>query len=138
MKKQAGPAGTVDEYIKAFPQDIRKILEKVRAVIRSTAPAAVEKISYLMPTYWLNGNLVYFAGYKKHIGFYPAPSAIIAFQKELSPYATSRGAVQFPIVKPMPLALIRKMVAFRVRACATARTSPGTRALPRAARYRSG
>ncbi|MBE3118269.1 MAG: DUF1801 domain-containing protein [Spirochaetes bacterium] len=115
MKKQAGPAGTVDEYIKSFPQNIRKILEKIRGTIRSAAPSAVEKISYRMPTYWLNGNLVHFAGCAKHIGFYPTPSAITAFQKELSPYETSKGAVQFPIVRPMPLGLIRKMVAFRVR-----------------------
>lgn len=128
----------VDEYIKGFPRDVRKILEKVRETIRGAAPAAVEKISYRMPTYWMNGNLVHFAGCKNHIGFYPTPGAITAFQKELSPYETSKGAVQFPIDRPMPLALIRKMVAFQGRACATGRTSPETRARPRAARYRSG
>ena len=128
----------VDEYIKGFPRDVRKILEKVRETIRSAAPAAVEKISYRMPTYWMNGNLVHFAGCKNHIGFYPTPGTITAFQKELSPYETSKGAVQFPLDRPMPLVLIRKMVAFQVRACAPARTSHGTPARPRAARYRSG
>ena len=103
----------IDEYIGIFPEEVQVILEQVRATIRQAAPGATEKISYAMPTFYLHGNLVYFAAYKNHIGFYPSTSGIIAFQKEISGYKNSKGAVQFPIDQPMPLDLIAEMVKFR-------------------------
>jgi uncharacterized protein YdhG (YjbR/CyaY superfamily) len=104
-----------NEYIAAFPKDTQLILEKLRAVIKKAAPTATEKISYAMPTFYLDGNLVHFAAYEYHIGFYPAPSAIIAFETALSSYKTSKGAIQFPIDQPLPIALITKIVQFRVK-----------------------
>ncbi|TLY08867.1 MAG: hypothetical protein E6K85_07265 [Thaumarchaeota archaeon] len=107
---------TIDEYIKIFPQDVQSILERMRQTIRKATPEAVESISYQMPTFKLNGkNLVYFAGYKNHIGFYPVPSGIRAFKKELSQYKTGKGSVQFPIDKPVPYDLVKKIVMFRVK-----------------------
>lgn len=106
---------TIDEYIAAFPREVQGILKTVRRKIGESAPAAQEAISYGIPTFKLNGNLVHFAAFKNHIGFYPAPSAIVAFKKELSRYKTSKGAIQFPIDKPMPLPLIGRMVKFRVK-----------------------
>jgi len=107
---------TIDEYIKIFLQDVQSILERMRQTIRKAAPEAVESISYQMPTFKLNGkNLVYFAGYKNHIGFYPVPSGIRAFKKELSQYKTGKGSVQFPIDKPVPYDLVKKIVMFRVK-----------------------
>ncbi|HTB32980.1 MAG TPA: DUF1801 domain-containing protein [Bacteroidia bacterium] len=107
---------SVDEYISGFPEETRELLEKVRAAIQDVAPEAEEVISYMMPGYKLNGSLVWFAGFKNHIGFYPrGSSAIIAFEKELAGYKTSKGAVQFPMDKPMPIALIKKMVKYRVK-----------------------
>ena len=103
----------IDEYIGTFPEEVQVILEQVRATIRQAAPEATEKISYAMPTFYLHGNLVYFAAYKNHIGFYPSTSGILAFQKEISGYKNSKGAVQFPIDQPMPLDLIAEMVKFR-------------------------
>ena len=108
-------AESIDSYIKEFPKDVREILKKLRAVIKQAAPEAEEVINYGIPTFKLEGNLVHFAGYKNHIGFYPAPSGIKAFQKELSAYKSSKGAVQFPLDKPLPEALIGKMVRYRVR-----------------------
>jgi uncharacterized protein YdhG (YjbR/CyaY superfamily) len=105
---------SIDEYIATFPKETQKILEKIRATIKASAPDAEEKISYQMPTYFLKGNLVHFAAYKKHIGFYPTPSGIQAFKNELSPYKGAKGSVQFPIDKPMPLELISKIVKLRV------------------------
>lgn len=106
---------SVDEYISGFPEETRELLEKVRAVIKETAPEAEEVISYMMPGYKLNGMLVWFAGFKNHIGFYPrGSSAIDAFKKELAGYKTSKGAIQFPKDKPLPIALIKKMVKYRV------------------------
>lgn len=105
---------SIDEYISNFPPEIQEILEKVRKVIKEAAPEATEKIGYQMPTFVLHGNLVHFAAYKKHIGFYPAPSGIIAFQEELSRYKGAKGSIQFPLDKPMPYALIREIVKFRV------------------------
>ena len=106
---------TIDEYIKTFPKDIRKILETVRQTIKYAAPKAVEAISYQIPTFKLNGNLVHFAAFKNHVGFYPGSKAIEIFQKELTKYKSSKGAVQFPIDKPMPLSLIQKIVKHRVK-----------------------
>ncbi|EMF99079.1 PF08818 domain protein [Leptospira borgpetersenii str. 200701203] len=106
---------SVDDYISRFPEDIRKILEELRSVIRKSAPKAEEKISYQIPAFVFHGNLVYFAAYKKHIGFYPTSSGIKAFQNELIGYKTSKGAVQFPIDRPLPLKLIAKIVTYRVK-----------------------
>ncbi|EMY76269.1 PF08818 domain protein [Leptospira weilii serovar Ranarum str. ICFT] len=105
----------IDDYINRFPEDTRKILEELRSVIRESAPNAEEKISYQMPAFAFYGNLVYFAAYKKHIGFYPTSSGIRAFQSELAKYKTSKGAVQFPIDQPLPLTLIAKIVKYRVK-----------------------
>ena len=109
MKKSAN----VDEYIENFPAAIQKKLKQVRATIKKTAPQAEEVISYGMPAYKQNGILVYFAGYKNHIGFYAVPTGHKAFKKELSAYKGGRGSVQFPMDKPLPLDLIAKMVKFR-------------------------
>ncbi len=106
----------IDAYIAGFPDDIQKILQRVRRTIRDTAPQATETISYAIPTFDLHGkHLVHFAGYKHHIGFYPTSSGIAAFQKDIAQYKNSKGAVQFPIDKPIPWALIKKIVAFRVQ-----------------------
>ena len=106
---------TIDEYIRTFPKDVQTILEKMRKTIREAAPGAVETISYQMPTFKLNGRgLVYFAAFKNHIGFYPIPSGVEAFEKELSPYKQGKGSVQFPIDQPVPYDLVRRIVTFRV------------------------
>ena len=105
---------SIDEYIGTFPQEIQTLLEQVRATIRQAAPEAEEAIKYAMPTFVLNGNLVHFAAFKHHIGFYPVPSGIEAFKKELSVYKGAKGSVQFPLDQPMPLELISKIVKFRV------------------------
>ncbi len=113
--KQKTENGPVDIYIAGFPKETQVLLEKMRAKIKKAASSAEETIAYGIPTFKLNGNLVHFAGYKKHIGFYPAPSAIKAFEKELSIYEGAKGSVQFPIDKPLPLALVTKIVQFRVK-----------------------
>jgi uncharacterized protein YdhG (YjbR/CyaY superfamily) len=104
----------IDSYIASFPQKTQELLTQVRTTIRQAAPEAQEAIKYGMPTYVLNGNLVHFAGYQHHIGFYPIPSGIEAFKQELSVYKKGKGSVQFPLDKPLPIDLISKMVAFRV------------------------
>jgi len=114
MDSKKNGINSIDEYIATFPKDIQKILEELRATIKAAAPDAEEKISYQMPTFFLNGNLVHFAAFKKHIGFYPTPSGIEAFQKELSVYDGAKGSVQFPLDKPMPLKLTSRIVKFRV------------------------
>ena len=107
---------TIDEYIKAFPKDVQNILEKMRETIRKAAPEAVEAISYQMPTFKLNGkNLVFFAAFKNHMGFYPIPSGIEAFKEELSPYKQGKGSIQFPLDKPIPYELVEKIVKYRVK-----------------------
>lgn len=107
---------TMDEYIKTFPKDVQSILEEMRNTIRKAAPEATEAISYQMPTFRLNGkNLVHFAAFKNHVGFYPIPSAIKAFERELSQYKQGKGSVQFPIDKRIPHNLLRKIVIFRVK-----------------------
>jgi uncharacterized protein YdhG (YjbR/CyaY superfamily) len=113
MKKTQ--AGNIDQYIDAFPKDIQKALQQMRTAIRKAAPEAEETISYAIPTFKLNGNLVHFAAFKNHIGFYPAPSGIEAFKDELSDYEGAKGSVQFPLDKPLPLALITRIVKFRVK-----------------------
>ncbi len=104
---------TIDEYIAQQPADVQPVLQQIRSVIRDAAPEVTEKISYQMPTFYLNGNLVHFAAYKGHIGFYPTPSGTEQFEQELSAYKRSKGAVQFPLDQPMPYELIRRMVQFR-------------------------
>lgn len=105
----------IDEYIADFPLDIQEILKKVRATIKKAAPDAEEIINYGIPTFTLKGNLVHFAGFKTHIGFYPTPSGIVKFKKELSAYKGAKGSVQFPLDKPIPYGLITKIVKFRVK-----------------------
>lgn len=106
---------TVDEYIQQFPRNIQTILEEIRTVIKTAAPTAKERIAYQMPTYTLKKNLIHFAAFKNHIGLYPTPSGTEAFEKELSAYVRGKGSVQFPLDKPMPLDLIRRIVLFRVQ-----------------------
>lgn len=105
---------SIDEYIAIFPPDIQKKLQDIRTVVRAAAPEAVERISYQMPAFFLKGNLVYFAVHKQHIGFYPAPSGIETFAKDLAQFKHSKGAVQFPLDQPMPLDLIARIVKYRV------------------------
>ena len=105
---------SIDENIFRFSLDVQGILEMLRKVIKESAPDAEEKISYQMPTFVLHGNLVHFAAYKNHIGFYPTPSGIDAFKDELSEFKGAKGSVQFPIEKPIPYELISKIVKFRV------------------------
>ena len=106
---------TIDDYILSFPKATQIILKKIRKAIKEEAPEATEAISYGMPTFKLNGNLVHFAAYKHHIGFYPTPSGVEAFKKDLEKFKTSKGAIQFPIDKPMPLDLFKKIVKYRVK-----------------------
>jgi uncharacterized protein YdhG (YjbR/CyaY superfamily) len=105
----------IDEYIRLFPDDIQAPLQSLRQTIREAAPDAKETISYQMPAFKQNGILVYFAAFKKHIGFYPTSSGIEAFREELSAYEGSKGTVRFPIDKPLPLDLVRDIVKFRVQ-----------------------
>jgi uncharacterized protein YdhG (YjbR/CyaY superfamily) len=104
----------IDAYIAASPADVRKLLETMRATIHAAAPDAQEIISYSMPAFAQQGNLVYFSAAKQHIGFYPTPSAIKEFAQDLADYKSSKGAVQFPLDKPLPVDLITRMVQFRV------------------------
>jgi uncharacterized protein YdhG (YjbR/CyaY superfamily) len=107
---------TIDEFIASYPKNVRDVLEELRRAIRESAPNAEETISYGIPTFDLNGrHLVHFSAYKNHVGFYPTSSGIKAFKKELSPFKTSKGTVQFPLNKPIPLDLVKKIVKFRVK-----------------------
>jgi len=115
MSSKKNQFKTIDEYINTVSEESRKILEKLRQVVRDAAPEAEETINYQIPTFKLNGNLVHFAAYKKHIGFYPTPSGIEAFKNELSSYELSKGSVKFPLNKPIPFDLIKKIVDFRVK-----------------------
>jgi uncharacterized protein YdhG (YjbR/CyaY superfamily) len=115
MTTKTAPVKTVDDYIAEFPPDMQVNLEQLRHLIKKAAPMAEEKISYGMPAFMLEGSLVYFGGWKHHIGFYPLPSAIKAFKKELSVYEGAKGSIKFPADKPLPVALISKMVKFRVK-----------------------
>ncbi|MCE5259899.1 MAG: DUF1801 domain-containing protein [Chloroflexi bacterium] len=112
MQKRAAYT-TIDAYIASFPEEIQERLQAMRAAIHAAAPAATEKISYQMPTFYLEGNLVHFAALKRHIGFYPTPSAIEAFREELARYASSKGAVQFPLDEALPLELVGRITRFR-------------------------
>ena len=106
---------SIDHYIDNFPKEIQVILQRIRKVIKRAAPEAQETISYQIPTFKLNGNLVHFAAYKKHIGFYPEPSGIDAFKDELSEFEFSKGSAKFPLNKPIPFDLIQKIVEYRVK-----------------------
>lgn len=106
---------TIDEYINTFPEDVRTILNELRQTIKEAAPEAEETINYQMPTFSLHGNLVHFGAFKDHIGFYPTPTGIEAFKKELAPYKGAKGSVQFPIDQPLPLPLLRRIVEYRVK-----------------------
>lgn len=114
MNKTPTPIN-IDAYIAGFPKDIQVILEQIRETIKQAAPEATEAIKYAIPTFMFKGNLVHFAAFKNHIGFYAAPSGNETFQKELSEYKQGKGSIQFPLDKPMPLSLISKMVKFRVQ-----------------------
>lgn len=108
-------AESVDKYIEQFPADVQERLEQMRKTIRDTAPTAEEMISYAIPSYRLNGMLVHFAAFSKHIGFYPGAGGIAEFADELTGYKTSKGTVQFPFGKPLPLELVKRIVEFRVK-----------------------
>ena len=105
---------SIDEYIAAQPETVQSLLQQIRSAIALAAPNATEKISYQMPTFYLNGNLVHFAACEKHIGFYPTPSGVKAFEKELDGYKYAKGSIQFPTDRPLPMTLIRKIVKYRV------------------------
>ena len=115
MPNQKSTNKEVDKYIARFPKDVQSILEKIRKTIRKSAPKAEETINYGIPTFTLEGNLAHFAGFKSHIGFYPAPSGIEKFKKELSTNEGAKGSVQFPLDQPIPYELIGKIVKFRVK-----------------------
>lgn len=114
MKKGMIAPRNIDEYIAGFPREVQEKLQRMRMAIRRAAPKAEEAIKYAMPTFTLNGNLVHFAAYKNHIGFYPAPRALQEFSAELSKYEGSKGAVRFPLDKPLPIGLIQRIVKYRV------------------------
>lgn len=105
----------IDEYIAGFPEDTQEKLERIRTVIRKAAPQATEIISYNMPAFALEGSLVYFAGYKHHIGFYPTSTPMKVFREEIAVYKNSKGAIQFPLDKPIPAGLVTRIVKFRVK-----------------------
>ena len=107
-------ATDIDAYIASAPTELQQKLQQIRATVKAAAPEAEEKISYAMPTFALKGNLVHFAAFKNHIGFYPAPTGLDAFEKELSLYKRGKGSVQFPLDKPLPLDLITQIVKLRV------------------------
>src|SRR5215216_436574 len=115
MQTDKTTPANIDEYIANFPEYIQEILQKIRRIIHETAPEAQEKISYQMPTFFLNGNLVHFAAFKNHVGFYPTPSGTEKFKKEIASYKTAKGSIQFPLDQPIPYELITKIVQFRVK-----------------------
>ncbi len=115
MKSGMKSPGSIDEYIAEYPKAVQEKLQKIRETIQKAAPEAGEAIKYGLATFTLNGNLVHFGGFKNHIGFYPAPRAIEEFKKELAGYEGSKGAIQFPMDKPIPYSLITRMVKFRVK-----------------------
>jgi uncharacterized protein YdhG (YjbR/CyaY superfamily) len=114
VKRSSADVTTIDQYIAGFPANVQAILSQLRSAIKRAAPEAVEKISYAIPTFYLNGNLVHFAAFDRHIGFYPGPTGIARFQKQLTKYKSAKGSVQFPLDEPLPLDLITEIVEFRV------------------------
>ena len=131
MKTKSKQPTTIDEYIAGFPPDVQPLLEKVRAAIRKAAPHATEAISYQMPTFKLQGNLIHFAGYNHHIGLYPGSRPIEVFKDELSKYKTSKGTVQLPLDKPIPAGLIGKITKFCVKRNLDKATAKSVRRLRR-------
>lgn len=115
MQATSKVAGNIDEYIEQFPANVQAILQKLRATIKKTAPSAEEVISYQMPAFKYHGMLVYFAGYKNHVGFYPTSSPMKVFKDRLTDYKTSKGAIQFPINDAIPLTLVKDIVKFRIK-----------------------
>lgn len=115
MDAESTAPQTIDEYIAGFPPDVQVLLEQIRATIRQVAPDAQEAIKYQIPTFVLHGNLVSFAGYKNHIGFYPVPTGMEAFKDELAPYVAGKGTARFPLDQPIPFDLIGRIVQFRVQ-----------------------
>jgi len=115
MRTDSPHAQNIDEYIAGFPDDIQRILQKIRTTIKRAAPEAEEAISCQMPTFRLDGNLVHFAAFKHHIGLYPTPSGTQRFRAELSPYETGKGSIRFPLDKPIPYDLITTIVKFRAK-----------------------
>lgn len=115
MKPDQTAPKSIDAYIAGYPPDVQEILEKIRLTIRKAAPDAQETIKYRLPTFTLKGNLVHFGAFKKHIGFYPTSTGTDKFKKELSIYEGAKGSIRFPLDRPMPFALIRKIVKFRVK-----------------------
>ncbi|MGH7968407.1 MAG: iron chaperone [Limisphaerales bacterium] len=124
MKAKQTPPATIDDYIASFPAKVCMLLKKMRATIRKAAPSAEEAISYRIPTFKLNGNLVHFAAFKSHIGFYPTSSGIAHFKDQLGGYKHSKGAIQFPLDRPIPYGLVTRIVKFRVKE-SRARTESG-------------
>jgi uncharacterized protein YdhG (YjbR/CyaY superfamily) len=114
MNTKSNASEDIDTYIAGFPEDVRTILQKIRETIRKAAPGAEEAIAYQLPTFRLNGNLVHFAAFEHHIGFYPTPSGISQFENQLSGYKTAKGSVQFPLDQPIPYELIAEITRFRV------------------------
>ncbi len=115
MQANSKVAGNIDEYIEQFPANVQAILQKLRATIKKNAPAAEEVISYQMPAFKYHGMLVYFAGYKNHIGFYPTSTPMKVFKDRLTNYKTSKGAIQFSIEEAIPLTLVKDIVKFRIK-----------------------
>jgi len=114
MSKTAAPK-TIDEYIRGCPREVQQLLQSMRRTIKKAAPKAEETISYKIPAFCLNGMLVWFAAFKNHIGFYPGAEAMKVFKHELSEYKSAKGSVQFPLDEPLPLALVGRIVKFRVK-----------------------
>ena len=114
MEKNLAAPESIDAYIAGFPPEIQAVMEDIRKTIRKAAPAATEKISWGMATFFYHGNLVHFAGNKNHLGFYPGANGVANFMEELKEYQTSKGAIQFPYKKPLPHELIFRIVAFRM------------------------
>ena len=125
MKRSPASPATIDEYISAFPTEVRSRLSALRATIRKHAPEAEERISYRIPTFFLKKNLVHFAAFARHIGFYPGPTGIAAFQDALSRYKSAKGSVQFPHDEPLPVDLVAEIVKFRVAETAGVKSRGG-------------
>jgi uncharacterized protein YdhG (YjbR/CyaY superfamily) len=120
---KSAPPPNMDAYIESFPPEVQVLLQQIRATVHDAAPAATEDIKYGMPAFIWNGHLVLFAAFKNHIGFYPAPTGVKSFEKDLAGYKTGKGSVQFPLDRPMPLKLITKIVQYRLKKNAASRQS---------------
>ena len=129
MKRSEDTAATIDDYIAGHPPKIRARLSAMRRTIRKHAPDAEERISYRIPTFYLGGNLVHFAAFDRHVGFYPGAAGIAAFQDALADYKSAKGSVQFPHTKPLPLALVAEIVQFRVAQQADKRATRGRKSV---------